>query len=194
MLPYWFLFAIPAFVALQERSAHPVSPRRKPLFVSVTLLLAVMIGLRYQVGGDWGSYLGYLRRSEYLSFSEVFTLRDPGYILLNWVAVQTNGEIWLVNLVCGLIFATGLVSFARSQPRPWLAILVAIPYLVIVVAMGYSRQAVAIGLAMLGLVALSRDGSNVKFVLWIALASACQPGFRLFARRASLHSRCRRSP
>ena len=65
----------------------------------------------------------------------------------------------------------GLVSFARLQPRPWLAILVAVPYLVIVVAMGYSRQACAIGLAMLGLVALSRDRSNVKFVIWIGLAA-----------------------
>lgn len=170
MLPYWFLFLIPAFAALQERGPRP-GQRRTQLFVGAAFLLTVMIGFRFQVGGDWYNYLGYLYRSEYLSFGDVFTLRDPGYIFINWIVSRTVNEIWAVNLVCGLIFSVGLISFARIQPRPWLAILVAIPYLVIVVAMGYSRQAVAIGFAMLGLVALSRDRSNLKFVLWIALAA-----------------------
>ena len=186
MLPYWLLFLVPTFAALQERPARSLSPRRKPLFFSVILLLTLMIGFRYQVGGDWGSYLGYLYRSEYLSFLEIFTIGDPGYILLNWLVAQTIGEIWLVNLVCGLIFAAGLVSFARNQPRPWLAILVAIPYLVIVVAMGYSRQAVAIGLAMLGFVALSRDRSNVKFVLWVALAATFHKSAMILVPLAAL--------
>lgn len=134
-------------------------------------MLAVMIGFRYEVGADWRGYLDYLYSAELLSFSEVFTSDEPGYILLNWIAARTVGEVWLVNLFCGFVFAVGLVVFARCQPRPWLAILVAVPYLVIVVAMGYSRQAVAVGLAMLGLSALARDRSSLKFVAWVGLAA-----------------------
>ena len=170
MLPYWFLFVIPAIGALKERSSYRGNIARKS-FTGATLLLSVMIGFRYEVGGDWSSYLLYLHRTRDFSLSEVFTQGDPGYILVNWLAARTVDEIWFVNLVCGFIFSIGLVAFAKIQPRPWLALLVAIPYLVIVVAMGYSRQAVAIGLAMLGLVALTRDRSNIKFVIWIALAA-----------------------
>lgn len=137
----------------------------------VVLLLTALIGLRYEVGGDWSGYLGYLDRSSWLTFGEVFLQGDPGYILLNWLAVQTVGEIWGVNLLCGLLFSIGLVSFVKVQPRPWLALLVAVPYLVIVVAMGYSRQAVAIGLALMGLVSLTRDRSVARFVMWVALAA-----------------------
>jgi hypothetical protein len=78
--------------------------------------------------------------------------------------------IFGVNLFGGAIFAFGLVIFCRRQPRPWLALAIAVPYLVIVVAMGYSRQGIALGLAMLGLVALS-DGSVLRFVMWMALAA-----------------------
>ncbi len=186
MIPYWLLFTVPAFAALQERSAHATLSRRKRLFGGAALLLTLMIGLRYQVGGDWHSYLDHLYRAEYLSFGEALTTGDPGYSLLNWLAARVGGDIWLVNLICGAVFATGLVSFARYQPRPWLAILVAIPYLVIVVAMGYSRQGVAIGLAMLSLVALARDRSRVKFVIWVALAATFHKSAALLIPLAAL--------
>ena len=77
-------------------------------------------------------------------------------MLLNWFAGRNDLGIWFVNTVCGAIFSYGLIAFARSQPRPWLALVVAVPYLIIVVAMGYTRQAAAIGFAMLGLVQLSK--------------------------------------
>jgi len=144
---------------------------QKPRLLAALLPIAIIIGFRYRIGADWGSYLNYLDIARYLSFLEASSLGDPGYILLNWAVARTFNAIWAVNLVCGLIFSFGLVAFARIQPRPWLALLVAVPYLVIVVAMGYSRQGVAIGFAMLGLVALQRDRSSAKFVIWIALAA-----------------------
>ena len=76
----------------------------------------------------------------------------------------------MVNLVCGIPFTYGLVQFAKTQPNPWLAITIAIPYLVITVGMGYSRQAVAIGMAMAGLAALSR-GSFLKLVAYVLVGA-----------------------
>jgi len=145
--------------------------RRKPLYIGIAMLLTVMIGLRYRVGGDWTNYLPYLYRARTQELTELLKSGDPGYVILNWIAVQTFDGMWVVNIICGFIFSIGLVTFSRMQPRPWLAILIAIPYLVIVVAMGYSRQGVAIGLVMLGLVGLVRDSSKVRFVIWVALAA-----------------------
>lgn len=168
MLPYWILFVVPALGALREQamSRTPGAP-----LMASGLLLSLVIGFRYRVGGDWFTYLEYLDTARYLPFDQIFSQSDPGYVLLNWLAAQTLDAVWVVNVLCGGIFSVGLFAFAKAQPRPWLAILVAVPYLIIVIAMGYSRQGVAIGLAMLALVALVRKRSVLKFVLWMALAA-----------------------
>jgi hypothetical protein len=102
---------------------------------------------------------------------EALSEGDPAYSLLNWLAAETGLGVYFVNTVCAVLFAWGLVAFCRAQPRPWLALVVAVPYLVTVVAMGYTRQGTAIGLAMLGLVALS-DRKTLRFVVFVVLAAA----------------------
>jgi hypothetical protein len=106
-----------------------------------------------------------------LRLSETLELGDPAYTVLNWLANQLGYGVWFVNLVCGLIFAWGLVRFARVQANPWLAIVIAVPYLVIVVAMGYSRQGVAIGIIMAGMARLERS-SLLRFAGYIFFAAA----------------------
>jgi hypothetical protein len=78
--------------------------------------------------------------------------------------------VYGTNLAYGAIFSLGLIAFCRAQPRPLLALAVAVPYLVVVVAMGYSRQGVAIGLAFFALLALA-ERNTVKFVIFVAIAA-----------------------
>jgi hypothetical protein len=52
-----------------------------------------------------------------------------------------------------------------------LALAVSIPYLVVVVSMGYSRQALALGIAMIALVALGK-GKQIFFVSLILIAAS----------------------
>ncbi|MEY4806704.1 MAG: hypothetical protein RLZZ206_1093, partial [Cyanobacteriota bacterium] len=117
--------------------------------LALGLFLTLLIGLREQVGGDWVSYLPAIERSIGLPYAEIFQADEPGYGLLNWFGANWGGSIYLVNIICGLVFSIGLMLFCRAQPRPWLALTLAFPYLITVVAMGYSRQGVAIGLEML---------------------------------------------
>ena len=152
MFPYWLLLLVPVWAYVQW-------PRRAwSAWQSwlIGIVLTLFIGLRYEVGGDWANYLPYLDKAKGLSITDVLAWRDPGYNILNWIFASHPFGIFGVNLVCGAIFAAGLVMFCRTQLRPWLALCIAIPYLVIVVAMGYSRQGVAIGLTMPGLLALER--------------------------------------
>jgi len=170
MLPYWFLFLVPAFAALAERPSGIMRNRFAFSWLLIWSLFTILIGFRYKVGGDWGNYERALGYSHYLTFDEVLLHGDPGYTLLNWLVARADYGIALVNLVCGAVFAWGLIVFARQQPRPWLAIAVAVPYLVIVVAMGYSRQGVAVGFAMLALVGLGVN-SALRFAVWITMAA-----------------------
>ena len=175
MLPYWLLFllfSIPALTNLRQ-SSPSISGKNWSISWRVTFIfLTFIIGLRHEVGGDWIHYFRNLEAISYLSLSESL-LRiqgDPADSFLNWIAAQLGLGIYLVNFIYASLFSWGLLIFCRNQTRPWLALTVAVPYLTIVVAMGYSRQGVAIGLAMLGLVALENKGV-LKYLIWISLAA-----------------------
>lgn len=105
-----------------------------------------MIGLRYEVGGDWGPYLQIYDSIYFQPLIPALSLSDPGYAFFNWLAARLGTGIWLPNMVCAILFMAGVGRLASRQPQPWLAMLVAVPYFIIVVAMGYTRQAAAIGI------------------------------------------------
>lgn len=167
MLAYWFLLLIPALFSLKAPRARWTNWQAILLCTSLSLF----VGLRHEVGGDWFAYIPYLTRAQgFTLFQAISEWGDPGYNTLNWLFTYQPWGIYAVNLISSIIFAIGLISFCRSQPRPWLALSLAVPYLIIVVGMGYSRQAVALGLVMPGLVALER-GLLRRFFLFIACAA-----------------------
>lgn len=172
MWPYWLMFLLPATAAIHF-SVTPGSRRQRwnVLSVCAVVFITLAVGYRYQVGGDWKSYLEHFDNVRYLSLAEALALSDPGYALLNWVSASLGMDIYGVNLMCGAIFAIGLLHFCLSLPRPWLALTAAVPYMLIVVGMGYSRQAVALAFSMLGLVAL-RNRSVLWFLVWGILGAS----------------------
>lgn len=169
MIPYWALFLLIAAGASTERfTPNFVHPMRLMLLVCGFVLVA-MIGLRFEVGGDWASYEFLFDMVERQSFSKAIDSGDPGYQALSWILAKAGARIWMVNTFCGLFFVWGLFQLARNQPAPLLAILVALPYLIIVVAMGYTRQAVAIGFVMAGLAAVERGATIIRFGVYVVL-------------------------
>lgn len=173
MLTYWMMFVVAAGVALaRTEQAYAVQRESlRPWYVAWALL-TLLVGYRFEVGGDWFNYLYSYFDTKYLTLTELVSERgDPAYSLASTISTEAGWDIYGINLICGAIFSAGLVAFCRAQPRPWLALLAAIPYLVIVVGMGYTRQAAAIGLLMFALVHLGRQ-ETAKFVFWIALGAA----------------------
>ena len=173
------MFFLPAFFALTQVSSRALASTTAPaaqrdywsdLWRMLFIFLVAVIGFRHQVGGDWSSYLSHVNSLEGASVLDALKQKNPSTGLLNFVAANSGGGVYFVNMVCAVLFVWGLLAFCRAQPRPWLALVVAVPYLVIVVAMGYTSQGVAIGLGMLGLVALGQ-GRVLRFVLWVALAA-----------------------
>jgi hypothetical protein len=177
MLVYWLMFLLPAVYAMRNTTQNDIllqgmqSARLNFFWLLTSIALTLLIGYRYEVGGDWASYLQHLRYARFLSFSQAVERSDPAYSLLNLLVANMGWGIPGVNVVSGLLFSLGLVMFCRGLPRPWLALAVAMPYMVTVVAMGYTRQSVALGLVMLGLVALTRR-ANLWFVFWVICAAS----------------------
>jgi hypothetical protein len=172
MTAYLILFSVPAWFALTR--VNQLGSSRNPTIFQwklQSLFLVLIIGLRHETGGDWFLYEAEVTNFTTLPFYSVITENqsDPAFRLLAWISPSFGG-LHFVNTTCGAIFALGLIAFCREQPEPWLALTVSVPYLIIVVAMGYTRQGVAIGLAMLGLVSLSRH-RLLKSLFWLSIAS-----------------------
>ena len=69
------------------------------LWVIVGLLGILLIGLRYEVGGDWDPYLVYLDNARGIDLNLDALLgaaygNASGYIFLNWVAIQLGFGIY----------------------------------------------------------------------------------------------------
>lgn len=170
MLAYWAVFAFFAIGSVFDARNPPDFTRSRPIWVFGGVMIALMIGLRYEVGADWETYGFIFSRAGYLDFWRAVEIGDPGFQALNWLVQQLGGEVYWVNLACAVLFTWGLFRLARTQPYPWLAILVAIPYMVIVVS-SYTRQGAALGILMAGLASLIRGGSLARFVVYVAIAA-----------------------
>lgn len=151
----------------------PRSPRlirmARPFLAIGALMIALLVGLRYEVGPDWIAY-EHIFLTATGAIESAITSSDPGFMLVNWSVRQIGADIWLVNLFCGFVLAIGLLSLARTVPNPWLLMVAAVPYLVIVVGMSGARQATAIGFVMLGLSKFSSK-SLVPSLFWILIGS-----------------------
>ena len=193
MFIYWLIFLISGTVAFIERAKlaptlnYNNTNRNMLGWVLIGLCLVIIIGLRYKVGGDWFSYINYVTMVQGKSLIEALSLSDTGYMFFNWLSVSLGLGIYGVNLLSALVLVVGLIVFCRAQPRPALALVIAIPYLVLILGMGYTRQGIALGLAMIGLVALV-NGSILRFVIWIILAATFHKSAVLLIPIAALAS------
>ncbi|MDO8591381.1 MAG: EpsG family protein [bacterium] len=134
-----------------------------------SIFLTLLIGLRFEVGVDWDNYLVHLDAAMGVSFFDAIQGKDSAYSALNWLANEFGFGVWFVNLVCAILFVSGLVNFCKNLPKPWLALAIAAPYISIVFAMNYTRQAAAFGLLLFALVALQRS-RLLSFLLFIIVA------------------------
>lgn len=168
MIVYWVMFLLPAYASFFKVR----SKRAAVLFgwAATWLTLTLLIGYRYEVGGDWFNYIRHFNDVYYLNFWEAVKRYDPAHGAMNWLSNYLGWGVYGTNVVYAAVFSLGLIAFCRAQPRPLLALAVAVPYLVVVVAMGYSRQGVAIGFAFFALLALA-ERNTVKFVIFVAVAA-----------------------
>lgn len=185
MLPYWILFLLP--VAGLISFGRGRGRVEVILWWSVVLLIALMIGFRDEVGGDWYHYSWQFREVSRLSFKGALEYSDPGYYSLSWCVERMGGDIHWLNTICGLIVMTGVSVFCRDQPLPWLGLTVAVPYLIVVVAMGYTRQSVALGCGLIGLTYLGRQ-NTVGFVVPVLVGATFHKSAVLLLPIAALAS------
>ena len=119
---YLTLFLWLALSAIVEKC--PVTSLSHLSMGLLGLLLTLIIGLRFEIGVDWYTYLIHLEGADGRSLIESIQHADPAYALLNWIAAASGSGVWLVNLLCAAIFILLLkkwwnldVEFLKSYQR-----------------------------------------------------------------------------
>lgn len=164
MLTYFIMFLFPAFLALKNIQVGT------GVWIFFGFIFSLLIGFRFEVGGDWVHYIDHLNRMQYENLETIITGEDPGYYLLNFLMYELDFGIGGVNFICGILFMTGLIKFAKQEYNPWMVIAAAVPYTIIVVSMGYTRQGVALGLVLWAITYL-RINKMIGFFIFVTLAA-----------------------
>lgn len=162
------MFFIPFFIPLLSKNLDKKQENKLWFFLFVFYTL--IVGLRNEIGVDWEAYIKHYDITDNAPLVENLFTSDPGYVIVNWFIALFNGKIYLVNLVCAIVFVYGLLKFCRIQKEPWVALIIAQPVIVIIVGMSYTRQSVAIGLEFLALVAISKQHTK-KFIQYVLAAA-----------------------
>jgi len=170
MIHYFLAFAFPAIMAMLQSKDKSWNGAISWSFV--WLLYTLFIGLRDEVGADWGNYWNmFERQAYYMTYSEALHHGDPLYWLLQvWVS-RMGWDIHMVNLIGASIFMYGVIRFLRQLPNPWLGMVVVMAYTAIAVAMGYVRQGIALGVIFWAIAVLN-EGKAFKFIFLVGVAAA----------------------
>lgn len=172
MIPFFLLFLIPAALTFAGPPGWGKTAQGRQLSTFYAVFMALMIGFRYRVGGDWSWDNHRIINNSGRDFFDFLKISgDIGYGAILYITEISGMNVWVNHLIGGGVFAYGLRKFCLQTPYPWLAMTVAVPYLVTVVAMAYDRQAMAIGFIMLAMVALQNQSLR-NFIINIILATA----------------------
>lgn len=151
-----------------------INPKRlnNKIYYLVLFSLIITVGLRYQVGGDWETYLENYRK---IALSGVglstFMVREPGWQIFSYISKLISPyEIFPLNLMCATIFLIGIERLTADTKRKYFALAISYPILIILVGMGYTRQSVAIGFCFISLRYLSSGSDEGKYILFSILA------------------------
>lgn len=104
----------------------PITSQKNRYLYFVWLLLTLIVGLRYKVGGDT---IGYFEQYKYWPTIENFSLTNRldsryaiGYQLLWSICKSVNVNFWLYQLVHAIIVNTSFFYLFRKTDRTFLAI------------------------------------------------------------------------
>ena len=170
MFVYWAMFVVPALSALTGGQSWNAARGPRIALAMLLIVFAILVGARYEVGGDWFVYEEINDSIRYETLAYSLSFGDPGFGLVSWIFSRMGLGSVGPSMFCAVILIYGIWRFSQQLSDPWLALTAAVPYLLIVVGMGYVRQGAAIGFVLLALTSVA-DGRILNFLAWLGIAT-----------------------
>lgn len=134
-------------------------------FIFFSLILTVIAGFRWDVGGDWDTYLMIYERSNYqiINFEWSFLFE-----LINFIFKYFNLGIFSVNIFISLLFFYSLYRISKSLKFDLLLVLiVAFSLIYFNGIMGYVRQTLALSFFIISLEFYFKNKTIHSIILFI---------------------------
>jgi hypothetical protein len=158
---------------------------RRRFYWPVLAFLFLFAAFRFQVGCDWSGYFYQYDAADFVASALIADLNEPvWWAIMRWVKVEAQ-YYPIINVISGAIFFGGVHVLARRQPDPLAFVVFLFPILVINLAMSGIRQAAAVGVLCVALVALA-DRRVLRFVLLVLLAGGFHASALVFIILAPL--------
>jgi len=141
------------------------SPKFLDKILSLILLIILILftGLRFKVGGDWGSYELIYDQIQISHFS--FSNFDSLFYTLNYVVslIGLKNGLILVNLIVSAFVFICFYRFIIANYLNLTSFLIFFPYVIIVI-MGYTRQSIVLGFLFL-ILSLNLDKKKISTII-----------------------------
>jgi hypothetical protein len=149
---------------------------KKIYFILLFIFMLLFISARHYVGGD---YISYLNLFDYFDYQELnspnqvnpFLTADgytsSGFFYIMAIIHKLNLNYFSLNLICALIYLTGIFKFLKISNERLFVFILLIPTMIYVVGMGYTRQSVSIGFLCFAIYYWTKNSNIKKFIFFI---------------------------
>ena len=180
MITYIYLNLFIAIISLKDLLAPKIL--NKILFIILSIILIIFVGLRYEVGGDWVPYATiYYEAQFYNLINLINNQQDSLYYILNYFIAMSgfeNGFVF-VNIIISFFSFITFYKFINYNKLNFLSFVIFYPFIVIIL-MGFVRQSIALGFLFL-ILSNNLEKNQKKNLLFAFLASQFHySGYLLF--------------
>ena len=138
----------------------------KYFFFLIIFLLIIIIGFRYEVGGDWYSYIGLLEEFDGTFVDRFgYFFKDYLFQALLQVLSKFSHSYVILNLVSSIIFLTGMAFYISLFENKILNLTLAFPIYIMIIGMGFTKQSLALGLIFYSLYFMHKNKQTGSITL-----------------------------
>ena len=170
MYPYFLIYSLIVSFALMEFYNFKYFIKNQNIFkFSLFLILLLFMGLKYYVGGDWGTYSVLFSGINNLQINFRNLNNDYGYYFLNLLFYNLGFSFFSINIIAAGICLYGIHLLATRYLNYFLFILILTPYFIFIILMGYTRQSISIGLFLISISLLYKNNNLKNLLLYFFL-------------------------
>ncbi|MFW6025648.1 MAG: EpsG family protein [Candidatus Woesearchaeota archaeon] len=172
---YIVLYLVLALFSLIEITySHKKEYRNISLFTSMLIILFIIlfVGLRYETGADYYSYVKHFNKTNSISFSHILSQRiEPGFLLINYIIKNTlHNHIFLFLFIALASIGVKYKFCLNYSYYIFIPIFYYFSYSFLPLEMGQIRHALSIGILLISVRYIIQN-NFYKFAFWVLIAT-----------------------
>jgi len=138
------------------------------------ILIIIFVGLRHEIGPDWGGYSLDYTFLQKKKFNEIFDgwhvllKEDILYVLINFLSINVNFGIHFVNLIIASILIGSFFWWTQNEKNIGIILVLFFSFYLIPIGVGYVRQGLSVAFFLFALNFWKKE--NKIYIMFLLLA------------------------